>query len=95
MGHHVKGNDMERQQFVDSMTAYLRGKRPDGDGQALTPDASLWDLGYLDSVSMVELIMFVEGLLGGNVMIDTSDVRSFGSIQAVYDHHVKPRVAAT
>lgn len=85
---------MEQQQFVDLMTAYLRSKRPDADSQALTPDASLWDLGYLDSVSMVELIMFVEGLLGGNVTLDTSDVRSFGSIRAVYDHHVKPRLAA-
>jgi acyl carrier protein len=86
---------MEQQQFVDLMTEYFRGKYPDADAQALTPGASLWDLGFLDSVSMVELIIFVEGLLGGNVTLDTSNVRSFGSIQAIYDHHVKPRVAVT
>ena len=85
---------MEQQQFVERMTAYLRSKRPDADSDALTPAASLWDLGYLDSVSMVELIIFVEGLLGGSVTLDTSDVRSFGSIQAIYDRHVKPHLAA-
>jgi len=89
----VRGTDMEQQQFVEAMTAYLQSKRPDADSHALTPDASLWDLGYLDSVGMVELIMFVENLLGGDVTLDTRDVRSFGSIQAIYDHHVKPRLA--
>jgi hypothetical protein len=86
---------MEEQRFVAQMTEYLRNKRPEADGSALTPEANLWDLGYLDSVSMVELVWFVENLLGGNVLLDTSDVRSFGSIQAVYDNHVRPRVAAS
>jgi acyl carrier protein len=86
---------MEQQQFVAQMTEYLRSRRPEADSAALTPEANLWDLGYLDSVSMVELVWFVETLLGGNVMLDTSDVRSFGSIQAVYDNHVRPRVAAS
>jgi hypothetical protein len=85
---------MEQQQFVDVLTQYLRTKRAGIDGTLLTPEANLWELGFVDSVSMVELILFVEGILGDDVMLDVTDVRSFGSVQAIYDNHVKPRVAA-
>lgn len=85
---------MDKQQFLVVMREYLGGKRPEANAAALTLGSSLWETGFVDSVSMVELILFVEQLLGADVTLDTGDVRSFGSIQAIYDNHVKPRVAA-
>ena len=81
---------MERKQFVDAMKRYLSRENPKLDPSLLTPGASLWELGYVDSLRTVELILFVEKLIGREIGLDGSDVRTFTSIQAIYDAHVGP-----
>jgi acyl carrier protein len=76
-------------QFFESVKLYLTGKQPRLDHSLLTPEANLWELGYIDSLNTVELILFVEDIIERRITIESSDVRSFGSIQSIYQNYVQ------
>ena len=82
---------MDKQPFVDALTQYLVSKRPHKEPPV--PEANLWTLGYLDSLSIVELILFVEKVTGSDLSF--GDVHSLRSIEAIYDHYVKPHDRAS
>lgn len=80
---------MTRDEFVCGVREYLIERKPHLDATRLTPDASLWELGYADSLGTVELILFVERMIGGEIPIDSAYVRSFATIQSIYDAYLK------
>lgn len=83
---------MTEEQFVHAVKDYLAGAKPDLDASRLTPDDNLWELGYLDSLSTADLVVFVEGLAGREIDLAGGDVKSVRSIRAIYDKHVSPFV---
>lgn len=82
---------MNKQFFIDEVTRYLVHMRPHR--ELPMPDANLWTLGYLDSLSVVELILFVERMVGSDLSV--GDVHSLRSIDTIYDNYVKPRDIAS
>jgi acyl carrier protein len=78
---------VDRQLFVDALTQYLVRKRPQKEAPA--PAANLWALGYLDSLSIVELVLFIENVTGSELSV--GDVDSLQSIDAIYDYYVRSR----
>lgn len=76
-------------EFVQEVTRFLTQAKPTFDSGLLTPGANLWEIGYLDSLSTVNLILFIEGMLGRELAID-GNAQKLRSIQSIYDHYVKP-----
>lgn len=84
--HERTSRDVDKQLFVDEVTRYLVHMRPHR--ELPMPDANLWTMGYLDSLSVVELVLFVENMIGSDLSV--GDVHSLRSIDAIYDNYVKP-----
>lgn len=82
---------MDRQLFVNELTQYLVQKRPHREPPG--PEANLWTMGYLDSLSIVELILFVESVTGAELAV--ADIHSLQSIAEIYDNYVKSRGSAS
>ena len=70
---------MTEEKFAAAVNAYLAEKNADFDSALLTPDANLWDLGLVDSLRAVDLILFIEELTGREIDL--------------WAHHAKPPVS--
>lgn len=78
---------MTQAEFFNQTKAYLASTRPTLDHNNLSSDANLWEMGYITSLSAVELIMFVETLIARPITI--TDMRTFDSIASIYRHYVE------
>lgn len=76
---------MTEEQFANAVTAYLTEKQPGIDPALLTPDANLWDLGYVDSVGAADLILFIEELIGREIDLTASDAKPAVSVREMYE----------
>ena len=76
---------MTEEQFTTAVNAYLTEKQPDIDPALLTPDANLWDLGFIDSVGAADLILFIEELIGREIDLSAGDVKPAVSIREMYE----------
>jgi acyl carrier protein len=78
---------MTEAEFFKRMSAFLISAQPNRDHGNLTPDANLWEMGYITSLSAVELILFVETLISRHIIIN--DIKTFDSIRNIYAHYVQ------
>jgi acyl carrier protein len=76
---------MERQSFLDAIAQYFIRKNPNREPPG--PQANLWTLGYVDSLRIVELIIYVENITGSELTL--RDANSISSIDAIYNEYVK------
>ena len=80
---------MTKQEFAAAVFAYLAEQTPDLDSSLLTPDANLWDLGYVDSIRVVELVVFIENLIGREIDLSANDAKPAVSVGEMYEAYVK------
>jgi hypothetical protein len=73
--------------FAALVQGFLFDQKPELNHTLLTSEANLWELGYVDSLSLVELIVFVEGVVGREIDF-AGDTRTFQSIASIYRAHV-------
>ena len=76
---------MTEQQFTNAVTAYLKEKQPGINPALLTPDANLWDLGFVDSVGAADLILFIEELIGREIDLSANDAKPAVSVREMYE----------
>jgi acyl carrier protein len=74
--------------FAALVRRFLFDQKPELNHTLLTPEANLWELGYVDSLSLVELIVFVEGVVGREIDF-AGDTRTFRSTESIYRAHVR------
>ncbi|MFE1772806.1 phosphopantetheine-binding protein [Streptomyces sp. NPDC059008] len=65
------------------MRTFLSHLRPDADMAAVTSDSNLFELGILDSLAVVELIVFLERLIGAEIVIENYQLESFHTLAGI------------
>lgn len=81
---------MERQAFYDHLKAFIideAEKRGINDASevALAEDSNLFDIGLVNSFSMVSLLIHVEQMLGVSVDITDLDPETFFTMRGIYN----------
>lgn len=79
----ASGEPVVARDFYERLRAFLADQRPDLDG-VIEPTTQLWEAGYLDSFGLVEMLSFLEELLGRRVEIGADDLPSFSTMEAIY-----------
>jgi hypothetical protein len=80
-----------REEFYDRFTALLQELSPGRDFKDLQPDSHLWMGGYVDSVAMLDIITFVEELIGDDLDLDGEFLRNFSSMEGIYEAYIAQR----
>jgi D-alanine--poly(phosphoribitol) ligase subunit 2 len=55
---------------------------------AVGPDTNLFETGLLDSMSLVQLVVFIEDTLNIEIPIGDFVLDSISSTESIYDHYV-------
>jgi acyl carrier protein len=76
-----------RQAFNHAICEFLRTTNPELELDDISETDNLVDLGLVDSLRMVDLIVEVERLLGVEIPVDDLDPRAFHSLRALYDRY--------
>ena len=84
----VKAASAEREVFYESFTRLLREIKPGRELPPPAPDTHLWEAGYLDSFSMLQVIDHLEGLTGRSIRLGPDALSSFFTLQRIYDTYV-------
>ncbi|MGD3106997.1 acyl carrier protein [Streptomyces sp. YGL11-2] len=76
---------LSRPDLEARLRAFLSTLRPDADLAAVTPHSNLFELGILDSLAVVELIVFLEHLIGTEIVVENYQLESFHTFAGIHD----------
>ncbi|MCW8206078.1 acyl carrier protein [Verminephrobacter aporrectodeae subsp. tuberculatae] len=77
---------MTYEQFIEQIRNFI-ATRAKVQPQVIQADTPLIDSGYVDSLLLTELILFVEDLLGCNIDIDDFRISKFETIESIYQNY--------
>jgi acyl carrier protein len=77
-------------EFHAAVVRHLHSSRAVEADVPIDSGANLFDLGYLDSLHMVELVLFLEEMLGISIELERLDPRAFHTTQRMYEAFVAP-----
>ncbi|WP_460060571.1 acyl carrier protein [Streptomyces sp. YKOK-I1] len=83
----------DRTEFVSAVQDFLVKHNPVGPAE-FGPDDNLFVLGLIDSLRLVELIVFLEELSGQDIPVENYSISSFYTMNGLYDM-VRSAAAAT
>ncbi|MFD0856206.1 hypothetical protein ACFQ07_28465 [Actinomadura adrarensis] len=75
---------MEREAFYRTMIEFVNGLTDESGGEKVAPDDNLFDNGYLSSLSVVQVMTFLEELSGGILDPALYDLESFSTLERLY-----------
>ncbi|PWW06130.1 acyl carrier protein [Paenibacillus cellulosilyticus] len=70
--------------FYEKFTAYVKELNTSKDIAAIEPQDNLFELGYVDSMNMVNIIMFLEELRGEEIALEKYELRTFYTMESMY-----------
>ncbi|MBV8270559.1 MAG: acyl carrier protein [Planctomycetaceae bacterium] len=76
---------MDRTAFYREVGDFLRARHPDPPPGEVGEDDNLFDHGYVDSLTVVHLILKVQSLMGVEVQLQRLSPGSFHTLKNVYD----------
>jgi acyl carrier protein len=71
-------------EFIRATGDFLRRQNPSGP-HAFGPDDDLFTLGLVDSLRLVELIVFMEELTGREIPVENYSIASFYTLNNLYE----------
>lgn len=83
---------MTDEEFYSKFIALLQEIRPMRGLEELRPDTHLWATGYLDSLAMLEVIFFLEEILGRELNLSGDFLPTFYTMRSIYERHVSSGV---
>ena len=81
---------MEQERFYKEVTAFIAA-RAEVPGEAILPTDHLVQRGFVNSLILAELIVFVENLSGQEIDVEDFRLDSFSTIEKIYRNHVAPK----
>ncbi len=77
---------MEKTLFKEHVEKFLLNDVTNEDAQLTAIDYStnLWDAGLVDSFRIMELILFLEDLLGKEISVESNFISNFHTVDAMY-----------
>lgn len=85
---------MEKQVFKSRVETFLLNDEANKN-QNITSvdfDTNLWDNGLVDSFRIMELILFLEDLIGAEISVENNFISNFHTINLMYNSLVKEPV---
>lgn len=79
---------MSEQEFYEKFVALLKEIRPIEGLDRLQPDTHLWATGHLDSLAVLEVIFFLEGLVGRELQLSGDFLPTFFTMRSIYENHL-------
>lgn len=76
---------MNKEQFVENFCLFLQSLNLNSDISNLETTTNLMESGYLDSLSMVEVIIFIENMIGEEISIENYQLSNFYTIEDIYN----------
>jgi acyl carrier protein len=84
----MNGEIVERDAFCKGISEFITGlaeKRIGGPvAAAIGEDANLFDLGLVDSFTIIQMIVYLEELTGISIDLSAHDLESFYTIRGIY-----------
>ena len=77
---------MEREAFYEAFRRLLAELRPEYERPGA--DAHLWADGYLDSFAMVQVLQWLEELVGDEFELGADALPNFFTMERIYDNYV-------
>ena len=77
---------MEREKFYEAFSRLLVELRPEYEKPSA--DAHLWADGYLDSFAMVQVLQWLEELVGQELELGADALPNFFTMERIYDIYV-------
>jgi acyl carrier protein len=77
---------MEKTLFKEHVEKFLLNDVTNEDSQltAIDFNTNLWDAGLVDSFRVMELILFLEDLLGKEISVESNFISNFHTVDAMY-----------
>jgi acyl carrier protein len=76
---------MNSENFYKSLQEFLKERRSNGKTNHISEKDNLFDLGYIDSLNVVELILFIEEKTGKEIPIENYTPRTFHTMKQIFD----------
>jgi len=70
--------------FIEQLTTFLYGADKTMPATPIDLEADLFDLGLLESIRIVELIVFLEQLIGAEIPVEDYQPESFRTLNGIY-----------
>ncbi|MFJ7249493.1 hypothetical protein ACIQWA_33355 [Kitasatospora sp. NPDC098652] len=84
---------MTREQFYEKFIALLQEIKP-YDGADPRPTSRLWEEGYVDSLALLDIVAFLEDLVGYEIDLGGDAITNFYTMQAMYDGYLQAQDGA-
>ncbi|MEV7339971.1 acyl carrier protein [Streptomyces sp. NPDC093544] len=78
---------MLRDQFYEKFIALLQEVKP-FEGPDPQPTSRLWEEGYVDSLTLLDIVTFLEDLVGREVDLTGDAITNFYTMKAMYDGYL-------
>ncbi|MGF1431309.1 hypothetical protein [Kitasatospora sp. LaBMicrA B282] len=78
---------MTREQFYEKFTALLQEVKP-YQGEDPQPTSRLWEEGYVDSLALLDIVAFLEDLVGHEIDLTGDAITNFYTMKAMYDGYL-------
>lgn len=81
---------MDQERFYQEVTAFIAAKAALS-GEAIQPTDHLVQRGFVNSLILAELIVFVENISGTEIDVEDFRLDSFSTIEKIYRNYVAPK----
>jgi acyl carrier protein len=79
---------MEREHFYKAMSEFITGLAAERTGEPVTAvigdDDNLFDLGLVNSFTIIQMIVFLEELTGVSIDLSVHELESFYTLRGIY-----------
>ena len=75
---------MDKETFRHLFSGFLKTLKPDKQIDSIPDDENLWDLGLLDSLTMVDLMVFLEEQVGVQLEVERLSPDVFHTVSGIY-----------
>jgi hypothetical protein len=82
---------MDRATFQTNFTTFLLTLKPDRELPPPAADTHLWEQGYLDSFSMLQVVDYLEQLTGEDIALGPDGLSTFFTVARIYDIYIAGR----
>ncbi|MFJ8495603.1 hypothetical protein ACIRBZ_45840 [Streptomyces sp. NPDC094038] len=85
---------MDPDEFYIAFRELIQRMKPHLDTTALTPDTHLWATGFVDSISLLEIVEFIEDLVGHEIELGGEFLQNFTTMRGIHESYLITTVPA-
>lgn len=83
---------MQKEEFKQQFLTFLQSINLDQEVREIDNTTNLLEAGYIDSLNMVEMIIYLEEMTGEEIAIENYQLRNFYTIEGIYHTFIANKV---